>query len=815
MFGYFQIMSMLNSRTKRILAAVNQNDEWNNVYSEKEIGSMPISIISCDNLHNSENIIIETNLVNEDVIQIDQSVLLSSNNSSPYEKDRHHTTMQEETNVLISSTDSTNGTVDVQFEQECGLEEYFQPGINYFNNNGIELNPETKTCNGFPKLVDYDSTSSENEDTLELTEKSEELRKQNKTKIIIGKGMSNNFSSENSFHNDPDYYLSSDWDTDTRHPDEAVSLVGKSGMRKKKKPSKRHTKKCEYNFGKGRSVKENPCKKKCQHNCSAKITEITRHDIHDFYWGLGNYEKQRNWLISCVKKVDILRRKTEAQYSRRQNSYKYFIRWDDKILEVCQQFLLQTLGISQTVMRYAIKHAVQNTCKIDQRGKHEPANKTSSDMINKIHDFIKQLPAVPSHYCRNRSSRKYLPQELRNVSFLYRIFIKHEEVNGRSKKDCVSLKVFRNVFNKDFNLGFHLPKKDKCSLCEVRKDKEFTENATSKEAYDTHLKEKEESKELFLEDQKRVKEVSDSVCSSFDLQQVLNTPHGDNMLLYYSRKYSFYNESIYETPSQNGYCFLWGESDGNRGCNEICTIIYTYLKMLEERAIRHVILYCDSCAGQNKNRAMLVMIHSFLQNSRNIETIKIVFLLPGHTYMPVDSIHAVIERFIKNRVIWAPSEWSTIIGNCRVNPRPYKVIKLDFSEFKNWKKLGDDQLVLAKIGLKIKSVRQAFFQKGSSDVAVKYNYGRSPEYDLCFKLNYNKGGRKRQEKVVCEPEKIYKQLLPISELKKRDLEKLCKTNVIPARFHDEFFKLKCKSSLQDELAETDAEDDTDDEASKT
>lgn len=733
-------MSMVSSRTKRILAALRQDEESNNVYSEEEIGSMPISIISSDNivfdLHDSENII-ESTLVNEGVIEIDQSVLLSSNNTSPHGNDCNHT-MQGEAIVPIS----TNGTVGVQFEQECDLEEYyFPPLVNYVNNNGIELSSETKTCNVFPKLVDYDSTSSENDDTLAHTKKSDALRKQNKTKIIIGKGKANKFNSENSFHDDPDFYPSSASDTDTSQPDEAVPLVGKSGMRRNKKSNKKETKKCMYNFGKDRSVKENPCKKKCQHNCSAKISEITRHDIHDFYWGLGNYEKQRNWLLSCVKKVDILRRKTEAEYSRRHNSYKYFISWDDKTLEVCQQFLLKTLDISQTVMRYAMKHAVQNTCKSDQRGKHEPVNKTSSEMTNKIHDFIRQLPAVPSHYCRNQSSRKYLPQELRNVSFLYRIYIKYEETNGRSKKDCVSLKVFRNVFKKDFNLGFHLPKKDKCSLCEVRKDKEFQENTTSKEAYDKHLKEKEESKELFLEDQKKVKELSDSVCSSFDLQKVLNTPHGDNMLLYYSRKYSFYNESIYETPSQDGYCFLWGESDGNRGCNEICTIIYTYLKLLDDRDIRNVILYCDSCAGQNKNRAMLVMINSFLQMSRNVETIKIVFLLPGHTYMPVDSIHAVIERFIKNRVIWAPSEWSTIIRNCRVNPRPYTVIKLEHSEFKNWKKLGDDQLVLTKTGLKMNSVRQAFFQKGSSEVAVKYNYGRSPEYDLRFKLNCNKGGK--------------------------------------------------------------------------
>ncbi|CAH2010027.1 unnamed protein product [Acanthoscelides obtectus] len=53
-------MSIVSSRTRRILAALSQNDESNNVYSEEEIGPMPISIISSDNifdLDNSENIL--------------------------------------------------------------------------------------------------------------------------------------------------------------------------------------------------------------------------------------------------------------------------------------------------------------------------------------------------------------------------------------------------------------------------------------------------------------------------------------------------------------------------------------------------------------------------------------------------------------------------------------------------------------------------------------------------------------------------------------------------------------------------------------
>lgn len=83
---------------------------------------------------------------------------------------------------------------------------------------------------------------------------------------------------------------------------------------------------------------------------------------------------------------------------------------------------------------------------------------------------------------------------------------------------------------------------------------------------------------------------------------------------------------------------------------------------------------------------MIAMIHS--TEFKFIEEVKIIFLLPGHTYMPVDAIHATIERFVKNKTIWAPSEWSTIITNARVKPKPILVNNLQYSEFFNWKNVA-------------------------------------------------------------------------------------------------------------------------------
>ncbi|KAJ8880632.1 hypothetical protein PR048_017102 [Dryococelus australis] len=112
--------------------------------------------------------------------------------------------------------------------------------------------------------------------------------------------------------------------------------------------------------------------------------------------------------------------------------------------------------------------------------------------------------------------------------------------------------------------------------------------------FDEHLRGKIATKEHFANNQKACG-TDGFWCVSFDLQKVLNTPHGDNMLLYYSRKYNF---TVYENNTRKVYCYC----DGNRGANEIASLLYMYIiKVDAEKTTTNLSLYCDSCPGQNKN----------------------------------------------------------------------------------------------------------------------------------------------------------------------------------------------------------------------
>lgn len=126
----------------------------------------------------------------------------------------------------------------------------------------------------------------------------------------------------------------------------------------------------------------------------------------------------------------------------------------------------------------------------------------------------------------------------------------------------------------------------------------------------------------------------------FDLEKVLQTPQSEVSSFYYKRKLLTYNFTIY-TGTKEGYCFMWDESIGKRGSNEISTCILKFIKIMKERGIKEFSFYSDNCAGQNRNR----FIYSMWEYAAYTIKVNIVhtFLEKGHTQNEGDSMHATIE----------------------------------------------------------------------------------------------------------------------------------------------------------------------------
>jgi len=356
------------------------------------------------------------------------------------------------------------------------------------------------------------------------------------------------------------------------------NVVGRSG---RKKPKKGTTRKVLKNYlinGTGKSVKPNPCAKLCQNKCSKKFDESQREDIFKFFWEL-DHERRRDYLLSCMKQVQIKRKRSIGE-SRRSVTNEYFLKHNSIEVQVCQQFLLKTLDVPQKLLRYThLNKSPVNTAKKDRRGYNTPRNKTSPEQLQIVDKFIRCLPAVSSHYCRNKSNKKYLPTEFRNIANLYLIY---KDYCTKKNEFPISSLVFRRFFKTKYSIGFHLPKKDKCKICE-KKNENVNNNEEEIQKYNCHINLKEKAKAMFLSDQKKTESGKSFLCISFDLEKVLNTPYGNNMNFYYSRKYSQYNLTVYESVTKRVVCYLWGEGDANRGCNEIATCMHDYLMDIDKK----------------------------------------------------------------------------------------------------------------------------------------------------------------------------------------------------------------------------------------
>ncbi|CAH1109469.1 unnamed protein product [Psylliodes chrysocephalus] len=190
----------------------------------------------------------------------------------------------------------------------------------------------------------------------------------------------------------------------------------------------------------------------------------------------------------------LVKRKRRTDSEKRQFiTHKYFINEGEGKRSVCLQFLCNTLDVSQ--IYYTVSNASFGSAKEDLRGKSIPPNKTKECTKLAVINFIKSLPAVPSHYCRKNSSRLYLPQDFKNLTKLYQIYKKKNVLQGI---DVVGERIFRNIFQENFNIGFHVPKKDKCLQCIrfERLDMDIADEAIKQAKLD-HVEEKNHSYNRF------------------------------------------------------------------------------------------------------------------------------------------------------------------------------------------------------------------------------------------------------------------------------------------------------------------------------
>lgn len=127
-------------------------------------------------------------------------------------------------------------------------------------------------------------------------------------------------------------------------------------------------------------------------------------------------------------------------------------------------------GVSYQMVRTAEKKRnsagkVQEVIQDDQRGKHHNNPfKVPDQNLAAVLQHIDSYPIMESHYCREKTNRRYLEEGL-SLHTMYRMYEK--DVILKNRDFHVSEYMYRQIFNTQRNLGFFAPKKDRCVYSRV------------------------------------------------------------------------------------------------------------------------------------------------------------------------------------------------------------------------------------------------------------------------------------------------------------------------------------------------------------
>ena len=341
-------------------------------------------------------------------------------------------------------------------------------------------------------------------------------------------------------------------------------------------------------------------------------------------------------------------------------------------------------------------------------------------------------------------------------------------------------------------MSFFVPKKDQCVVCTKFKRLSGNQSATSTRhqddtlQYENHIKEKNRAQEEKTNDKLRMENDPQFLCATFDLQSVLQIPSGDISSLYYKRKLVLYNLTIYEMKKpNNAYCFLWLETDGKKGGNEIGSILIQYLKSYLPKGIKHVSFFSDSCIGQNRNQLVTSAIMYACQVLFDDMTIDLKFLIPGHTHMECDSMHASIEFAKKNVEIFSLHEWVNVM-KCARRKHPYTVIPLTHSDFYDLKTLSSTLIKNRNKTADGENINWLFIRWIRIQSTTPYQLLVKTSFDEEFKMINQLQSRGRPSLLKIVP--AYPTKIAITTAKYHDLLNLCNSGIIPLQYHD-FFEM--------------------------
>ncbi|KAK3911403.1 Adenylate kinase, partial [Frankliniella fusca] len=542
--------------------------------------------------------------------------------------------------------------------------------------------------------------------------------------------------------------------------------------------------------------------------CHMVVTPEIGKQIFKEYWGQQSHNKRVAYVAARCERLEVQRKRSRLEIENREKSqsFKYYLEIQGRRVQVCRSTLVRTLGETDRFIRDVTENKTKSMSGIttdDRRGRNAPAHTLKPEKAEAVQRHIASFPAYVSHYCRSKTQdQRFLASDL-TVAEMYRLYC------GDSNNPPVSLSTYTKQFKKT-GLKFHPPQTDGCDTCDTL-DISIKNAATEDQVKtlemkkEVHLRKAEKAYELKKAAKAAAIDDPSSRVLVADLQQCLPTPHLKCKRIFYSRQLYVYNFTVHDCSTGITHCYMWSETEGNRGSNEITSCLLEHLLKHVPDTAEKVTLFSDCCAGQNRNCAMCMMMFIALQEHPSLKEIHHIFLVPGHTFMPeVDGKHAIIENY-KRKVekINVPEEWYMAVeeaGKKDLKTFPERKFKVTHNtQFYDVASLAKEELIRRKTCIDkdpfsyLETHWWKYEKKNIGLVQVKSSFCADAEFRTLSFLRRGVRSDRVQRLYSCL--KTLPAATPISEKKKKDLLDLLP--YLDQEYHDYYINLPACSSTQD------------------
>lgn len=201
----------------------------------------------------------------------------------------------------------------------------------------------------------------------------------------------------------------------------------------------------------------------CRCNCCLKLNQSVIDDLRDEF--LSSSKVTQNTLLSQRMKWSQPVRRTlkTSGDSRRNKTWKYFLRRSPVSVEVCQKFFLGVFKISQKRLRVIHQKIIDEVADFGSNRGKQPGN--SRKLADGIYEMaIKHLETFPYTTSDNTATNmKYLTNPLLTETKLYHLFRRYyEEKMGEPLQ--MSIRTYLYFFKRS-NFAVRKPRADICDTC--------------------------------------------------------------------------------------------------------------------------------------------------------------------------------------------------------------------------------------------------------------------------------------------------------------------------------------------------------------